>query len=195
MLLLLPGVVLSVESEPNNDTVSTETAPAPSAKREQDPIPPLAASVKDAESTQRVPDDLLQRVGLQLVLDRQRRQLLVLHAGVLTKRFPAAVGTVRWETPLERFSVMQKVEKPVWTHPVNGKKLGSDDANNPLGRSWIGFYRDCKGREGWDGEQYFDIDGCTLAGFHGTSYQWILGRAVSHGCLRLYEENVQEIFE
>ena len=94
MLLLLPGVALSVEAEPTNDA-----SVSPSAKREPDPIPPLAAAVSDAESMQRVPDDLLQRVGLQLVLDRQHRQLLVLHDGVLTRRFPAAVGTVGWETP------------------------------------------------------------------------------------------------
>ena len=102
MLLLLPGVALSVEAEPTNDaSVASETTAAPSAKREPDPIPPLAAAVSDAESMQRVPDDLLQRVGLQLVLDRQHRQLLVLHDGVLTRRFPAAVGTVGWETPAE----------------------------------------------------------------------------------------------
>ena len=172
-----------------------EPAPEASAKREPDPIPPLAEPVTDAESMARVPADLLQRIGLQLVLDRQHRQLIVLHDGILTRRFPAAVGTVGWETPAGRFRVMQMVKKPVWTHPVSGKRLGPDDASNPLGSRWIGFYRDCKGREGWDGEQYLDIDGCTVAGFHGTPYRWTVGRAVSHGCVRLYEENVQEIFE
>ena len=33
------------------------------------------------------------------------------------------------------------------------------------------------------------------AGFHGTPYRWTVGRAVSHGCVRLYEENVQEVFD
>ena len=164
-------------------------------KREPDPIPPLAEPVTDAESMARVPDDLRLSVGLQLVLDRQHRQLLVLNDGVLTRRFPAAVGTVGWETPAGRFRVMQKVKEPVWTHPVSGQKRGPQDATNPLGSRWIGFYRDCKGREGWDGEQYLDIEGCTVAGFHGTPYRWTVGRAVSHGCVRLYEENVQEIFE
>ena len=198
VLLLVPGAVLSVETEsPIIDAAdqSTQSSTQTSTKREPDPIPPLAAAVSDAESMQRVPDDLLQRLGLQLILDRQHRQLLVLHDGVLTRRFPAAVGTVGWETPAGRFRVMQKVKKPVWTHPVNGKKLGPDDATNPLGSRWIGFYRDCEGRAGWDGEQYLDIDGCTVAGFHGTPYRWTVGRAVSHGCVRLYEENVQEIFE
>ena len=155
----------------------------------------MAAPVTDAESMARVPDDLRLSVGLQLVLDRQHRQLLVLNDGVLTRRFPAAVGTVGWETPAGRFRVMQKVKEPVWTHPVSGQKRGPEDATNPLGSRWIGFYRDCKGREGWDGEQYLDIEGCTVAGFHGTPYRWTVGRAVSHGCVRLYEENVQEIFE
>ena len=198
LLLWLPGAALSVETSSANGDASEQTADQStesSTKREPDPIPPLAAPVSDAESMARVPDDLLQRMGLQLVLDRRHRQLLVLHDGVLTRRFPAAVGTVGWETPEGRFRVMQKVKKPVWTHPVNGKKLGPDDATNPLGSRWIGFYRDCKGREGWDGEQYLDIDGCTVAGFHGTPYRWTVGRAVSHGCVRLYEENVQEIFE
>ena len=198
VLLLVPGAVLSVETESSIIDAadqSTQSSTQTSTKREPDPIPPLAAAVSDAESMQRVPDDLLQRLGLQLILDRQHRQLLVLHDGVLTRRFPAAVGTVGWETPAGRFRVMQKVKKPVWTHPVNGKKLGPDDATNPLGSRWIGFYRDCEGRAGWDGEQYLDIDGCTVAGFHGTPYRWTVGRAVSHGCVRLYEENVQEIFE
>ena len=34
-----------------------------------------------------------------------------------------------------------------------------------------------------------------MAGFHGTPYRWTVGRAVSHGCVRLYEENVQEVFD
>ena len=198
VLLIVPGAALSVETDsPIIEAAeqSTQSSTQTSTQREPDPIPPLAAAVSDAESMQRVPDDLLQRLGLQLILDRQHRQLLVLHDGVLTRRFPAAVGTVGWETPAGRFRVMQKVKKPVWTHPVNGKKLGPDDVTNPLGSRWIGFYRDCKGRAGWDGEQYLDIDGCTVAGFHGTPYRWTVGRAVSHGCVRLYEENVQEIFE
>lgn len=152
------------------------------AQREPDPIPPLAAPVSDADSMARVPSDLLQRVGLQLVLDRQHRQVLVLHDGLLTRRFPAAVGTVGWETPAGRFRVMQMVKEPVWTHPVSGELLGPEVETNPLGSRWIGFHRDCKGRTGWDGEQYLDIDGCTVAGFHGTPYRWTVGRAVSHGC-------------
>ena len=150
--------------------------------------------VSDAASLARVPADVIERDGLQLVLDRKHHQLLVLRDGRMTRRYPAAVGTTGWETPAGRFRVFEKVKEPVWTHPVSGELVEAESEKNPLGSRWIGFYRDCNGRSGWDGEQYLDINGCTVAGFHGTPYRWTVGRAVSHGCVRLYEENVQEVF-
>ena len=164
-------------------------------KRKSDPIPPLAIPLSDAASLARVPSDVMERDGLQLVLDRKHHQLLVLRDGRMTRRFPAAVGTTGWETPAGRFRVFEKVKEPVWTHPVSGDLVDAESEGNPLGSRWIGFYRDCNGRSGWDGEQYLDINGCTVAGFHGTPFRWTVGRAVSHGCVRLYEENVQEVFD
>ena len=169
-------------------------APEEVPKRKSDPIPPLAMPVSDAASLARVPADVIERDGLQLVLDRKHHQLLVLRDGQMTRRYPAAVGTTGWETPAGRFRVFEKVKEPVWTHPVSGELVEAESEKNPLGSRWIGFYRDCNGRSGWDGEQYLDINGCTVAGFHGTPYRWTVGRAVSHGCVRLYEENVQEVF-
>ncbi len=164
-------------------------------KRKSDPIPPLAIPLSDAASLARIPDDVMERKGLQLVLDRKHHHLLVLKDGLMTRRFPAAVGTTGWETPAGRFRVFEKVKEPVWTHPVSGELVDAESEKNPLGSRWIGFHRDCKGRTGWDGEQYLDINGCTVAGFHGTPFRWTVGRAVSHGCVRLYEENVQEVFD
>ena len=165
-----------------------------SPKRKSDPIPPLAMPVSDAASLARVPADVIERDGLQLVLDRKHHQLLVLRDGRMTRRYPAAVGTTGWKTPVGRFRVFEKVKEPVWTHPVSGELVEAESEKNPLGSRWIGFYRDCNGRSGWDGEQYLDINGCTVAGFHGTPYRWTVGRTVSHGCVSLYRENVQEVF-
>jgi L,D-transpeptidase ErfK/SrfK len=180
-----------VEGEIGGAESSPSAAPA---DRAADPIPPLAQPISERESLARIPPDLFQTVGVQLVLDRTHRQLMVLKDGQLTHRFPAAVGTLGWETPAGRHRVLEKVLEPIWVHPVTGERIGQGE-RNPLGSRWIGFYRDCKGRNGWDGEQYLDIDGCTVAGFHGTPYRWTVGRAVSHGCVRLYEENVQEVFD
>ncbi len=192
--------VVSAEEAQNNSlkdlTVELQLDTQEEApKRKSDPIPPLAIPVSDATSLARVPEDVKERKGLQLVLDRKHHQLLVLRDGRMTRRFPAAVGTKGWETPAGRFRVFEKVKEPVWTHPVSGDLVDADSEGNPLGSRWIGFYRDCNGRSGWDGEQYLDINGCTVAGFHGTPFRWTVGRAVSHGCVRLYEENVQEVFD
>ena len=198
---LLIAAADMASAQESGETIRTEVkgeilleAAEEAPKRQSDPIPPLAIPLSDAASLARIPDDLMEREGLQLVLDRKHHQLLVLRDGRMTRRFPAAVGTKGWETPAGRFRVFEKVKEPVWTHPVSGDLVDAESEGNPLGSRWIGFYRDCNGRSGWDGEQYLDINGCTVAGFHGTPYRWTVGRAVSHGCVRLYEENVQEVF-
>jgi L,D-transpeptidase ErfK/SrfK len=132
--------------------------------------------------------------GLQLVLDRQARLLRVLENGQERRRFPVAVGMPGWETPVGEFQVLEKTRYPVWEHPQTGRLQPAGPAN-PLGSRWIGFHRDCNGRKGWDGEQVLDVKGCVAAGFHGTPHRWTVGRAVSHGCVRLYDEDVRELFE
>jgi len=166
----------------------------PAGARQPDPIPPPAPQISDAAALSRVPLSLRQRQGLQLVLDRQQRQLLVLVNGELLHRYPAAVGTSGWETPAGSFQVLEKTADPVWEHPGNGRRVGPGAAN-PLGSRWIGFHRDCRRRQGWDGERQLRIDGCAVAGFHGTPHRWTVGRAISHGCVRLYDEDVQALFE
>jgi lipoprotein-anchoring transpeptidase ErfK/SrfK len=128
------------------------------------------------------------------VLDRRQRLLRVLEADREVRRFPVAVGMAGWETPTGSFSVLEMHADPVWEHPQSGK-LYPAGAANPLGSRWIGFHRDCSGRRGWDGERMLDIKGCVVAGFHGTPHRWTVGRAVSHGCVRLYDEDVRELFE
>jgi lipoprotein-anchoring transpeptidase ErfK/SrfK len=151
--------------------------------------------ISDDVALSRIPSDLIDAEGLHLVLDRRTRQLMVLKDGRLLRRYPAAVGTEGWETPAGRHQVLEMVADPIWEHPSNGKQVGPG-ANNPLGSRWIGFFRDCTPRQNaWDGERYLSVDGCTVAGFHGTPHRWTVGRAVSHGCVRLFEENVQEVFE
>jgi len=129
-----------------------------------------------------------------LVLDRQRRLLSLLENGRVVRRFPVAVGMPGWETPVGRFQVINKTENPVWEHPEKGTHTPAGPAN-PLGSRWIGFHQDCVGRRGWDGEHMLDVKGCVVAGFHGTPHRWTVGQALSHGCVRLYDEDVRHVFE
>ena len=152
------------------------------------PLRPLELTLAD------LPEGVIRRPGRQLVLHRSRRQLLLIDQGQLLARYPVAVGMEGWETPTGRFSVINKVSEPDWNHPQTGEIVPGGTDKNPLGSRWIGFYRDCAGRKGFDGERMLDIKGCTTAGFHGTPHRWTVGHAVSHGCVRLFDEHIQELY-
>ena len=89
---------------------------------------------------------------------------------------------------------MQKITKPVWVHPVTGERVEEPGPDNPLGSHWIAFQTDCKGRDAHDGDRWITIKGCTTTGFHGTPHCWTVGRAISHDCVRLYNEDVQSVY-
>ncbi len=129
-----------------------------------------------------------------LVLFRAQRQLLVLENGRELRRFPVAVGMPGWETPLGRFEVIEMRANPEWEHPATGQVVPAGP-NNPLGSRWIGFLRDCQGRSGFNGQQHLEVKGCVTVGFHGTPQRVSVGQAVSHGCVRLLDENVQDLFQ
>ncbi len=152
------------------------------------PLRPLELTLAD------LPEGVIRRPGRQLVLHRSRRQLVLIDQGQLLARYPVAVGMEGWETPTGRFSVINKVSEPDWNHPQTGEIVPGGTDKNPLGSRWIGFYRDCAGRKGFDGERMLDIKGCTTAGFHGTPHRWTVGHAVSHGCVRLFDEHIQELY-
>ena len=163
--------------------------------RQPDPIPPLAPVVTDAIALARVPGNVKLQRGLHLVLDRRIRQLMVLKDGALLHRYLVAVGTSGWETPAGRHRIFQRIAHPAWEHISSGKQI-APGPSNPLGSRWIGFHQDCAPRRNaWDGERYLNIYGCTVTGFHGTPHRWTVGRAITHGCVRLYDEDVQELFE
>ena len=130
----------------------------------------------------------------ELVLDRRRRRLVLLEQGRELLRFPVAVGRPGWETPVGQFRVIELVANPVWEHPATGSKIGPGPSN-PLGSRWIGFHRDCRGRSGFNGSEQLVVRGCVSAGFHGTPNRSSVGQAVSHGCVRLYDEHVRQLFE
>jgi L,D-transpeptidase ErfK/SrfK len=129
----------------------------------------------------------------RLVLDRRARRLLVLEGDRELRRYPVAVGRPGWETPVGQFEVIELVVDPVWEHPATGDRVPPGPAN-PLGSRWIGFHRDCRGRVGFNGRDHLVVQGCVSAGFHGTPQRDSVGQAVSHGCVRLFDEHVRELF-
>jgi L,D-transpeptidase ErfK/SrfK len=99
--------------------------------------------------------------------------------------YPVAIGRPQWPTPTGKFQINQMVENPDFVvfdfnNPEGSKDRGriAPGIGNPLGLRWIGFAYD----HGW------------AIGFHGTQKTEVLGQAVSHGCVRMSNPDVVEMF-
>ena len=97
--------------------------------------------------------------------------------------FPLGVGKEGWSTPLGRTEIVRKKERPIWYPPdsIRAEKPSLPKAvppgpANPLGSHALYF--------GWP--TYL---------IHGTNRPWGIGRQVSHGCIRLYPEDIARLFE
>jgi len=100
--------------------------------------------------------------------------MLELYSGdTLVKQYPVAIGKPSTPTPLGEFSILDKEVNPTWIPPVMGSPVVSGP-DNPLGYRWMRFFE--------------------LYGIHGTNAPWSIGKVVSNGCIRMNEENVEELF-
>ena len=98
--------------------------------------------------------------------------------------YPVAIGQPRWPTPTGHFQVSEMVENPDFlVFDFNNPKARDrgripPGPNAPLGLRWIAF-----------GEAY----GWAL-GFHGTAKTQFLGQAVSHGCVRMANPDIVNLY-
>ena len=108
------------------------------------------------------------------------RLFLYLPKQGLVKTYPVGIGVQESPTPFGNFKVLDKKTNPTWEIPpglrdnYQGRTFIPPGPDNPLGSFWIGL-----------GNGY---------GIHGTNSPWGIGRLVSHGCIRLYPEDIKELF-
>jgi L,D-transpeptidase ErfK/SrfK len=123
---------------------------------------------------------------LYLLLRLNERRLYVVENDVKQppQGYPVAIGRPQFPTPTGRFQINELVENPDFlafdfNHP-DGRDRGHipPGPNNPLGLRWIGF----ASAHGWQ------------VGFHGTAKTSVLGQAVSHGCVRMSNPDVIEVY-
>ena len=100
---------------------------------------------------------------------------------------PIGIGRVGWSTPEGRTRIVSRVKDPTWTppqsvreeHAKNGDPLPAKvpaGPDNPLGRHMMRF----------DWPSYL---------MHGTNKPYGVGMRVSHGCIRLYPEDIASLFD
>ena len=101
---------------------------------------------------------------------------------------PLSIGKINWQTPVGEFYIKEKIKHPSWTVPQsivseyglerygNRRLIPPGDEDNPLGHHAILLNE---------------------AGYliHGTNKPYSIGLRVSHGCIRLYPEDIDVLFD
>jgi lipoprotein-anchoring transpeptidase ErfK/SrfK len=118
--------------------------------------------------------------GPIIVIRRGSRRLYLYRNVNFVRRFPIAVGTRAYPTPLGRYRVVMKEKHPTWNPPNSPWAAGLGPVppgpGNPLGTRWIGT-------------------SAPGIGIHGTPQPWTVGTAASHGCIRMYMRQVEWLYE
>ena len=130
-----------------------------------------------------------------IVIDRTHNRLQLRHGDETVHEAVCSAGSGmvlrdeardrEWvfDTPQGRFQVLRKIEDPVWKKPdwafiEEGRPLPSDPGER-IEYGVLGEYA-----------LYFG-DGYML---HGTLYERLLGRSVTHGCIRLGREDLRAVY-
>lgn len=100
----------------------------------------------------------------------------------MVQTYPVGIGSTEHPSPVGTFTVGEKRANPHWYLPkslqskYNGLQVMAPGPKNPLGEYWIGL-------------------GNSSYGLHGTNNPWSVGRLATNGCIRLYPEHIQPLFE
>lgn len=118
--------------------------------------------------------------GSYIVINTDKLILTYYKDGKIIEKYPIAAGKIgrgkRTVTPNMSKTVITKVVNPYWNgmnrkyRPVKGGA-----PNNPLGKRWIGLDREY--------------------GIHGTNNERSIGTFASHGCIRMFNKDVKELFK
>jgi lipoprotein-anchoring transpeptidase ErfK/SrfK len=109
----------------------------------------------------------------RVVVSIPDRKLAVIENDEVVSLYRVAVGAATSPSPTGTFTIVNRIPNPTYYTP--GKIVGPG-ARNPLGTRWIGL-----NQKGY--------------GIHGTDQPKSIGYARSHGCIRLRNEDIEQLFE
>jgi len=108
----------------------------------------------------------------KLVISIPDRKVALIEDGRVVKVYPVAVGAASTPSPQGSFHISSRLLHPTWYQP--GRVVPPGPAN-PLGTRWMGL-----GYKGY--------------GIHGTNMPLSIGKAASHGCIRMRNRDVEELY-
>lgn len=123
---------------------------------------------------------MLMALSGHIVVDLSELTLYLYRDGDLSKTYRVAAGAAQYPTPTGTYAVTSKVINPTW-YPPNSEWAKDAEPippgiTNPLGTRWIGT-------------------SAPAVGIHGTPDSGSIGTYASHGCIRMYISDVEELFE
>lgn len=132
-------------------------------------VMPLRAQDAAPDNNPHKNDEDSIRVVLVSLVDRK---LAVIEDGVVIATFQVAVGTDVTPSPTGEFKVVNRVANPFY---YRGGSVIPSGKNNPVGTRWLGL-----SEKGY--------------GIHGTNAPKSIGKAASHGCIRLRNRDMENLF-
>lgn len=160
---------------PNSPSEADSTAASPSNQR---PLSSPQPQAKVAISASLASTPIVQTMSpTRLVVDLGDRAVYLYTQNTLEATYPVSIGKPDWETPTGTFQINHMEMNPVWQHPITKETIPAGP-DNPLGSRWIGFAA----------TNQYEI------GFHGTNQPATVGQAISHGCLRMHEADIQALY-
>lgn len=123
------------------------------------------------------------RGPFRAVVRKQSYSLDVYLGDSFIRRYKVGLGADD-STPPGEWRVKDKLKNPTYYPPRGGKIIGADDPQNPLGERWVGL-------AGVDGGAL----GLLRYGIHGTIEPRSIGKSLSLGCIRMYNEDVEFVYD
>jgi L,D-transpeptidase ErfK/SrfK len=114
----------------------------------------------------------LAKPARRIVVSIPDRKLAVLEGDRVVKIYATAVGAPVSPSPTGSFTIINHIEDPTWY--TKGRTVPPGKAN-PLGTRWMGL-----SKKGY--------------GIHGTNVPSSIGHNASHGCIRMRNRDVEELF-
>ena len=113
--------------------------------------------------------DAVKRV---IVVSLEDHKLALVEDGQVKKVYTVAVGKPSTPSPVGTFTIQRRVANPTYQH--NGK-IVPPGPRNPVGTRWMGL-----SKHGY--------------GIHGTNEPNSIGKAASHGCIRMAKADLEELY-
>lgn len=151
--------------------VAASTASTPKEEKVQAVFAP--DEVKPEPPVQ--PTASMEEKDYKIVINLASRSLALYDGNQKVRLYPLGLGKASTPTPVGYYKVLSKDVNPTWVDPGDERHIVPSGEANPLGYRWMQIWGNY--------------------GIHGTNRPESIGHYVSNGCIRMREQDVEELFD